>query len=92
MNVITTAHTAKGLEWDDVQIGDDFVDLAEAHDKITLRKRKRKGKKSHSMTLQEFQQELNLYYVSVTRARYRLSDLTLNNEEFRKLTNKRNNK
>ena len=91
-HVITTAHTAKGLEWDDVQIGDDFVDLAEAHDKITLRKRKRKGKKSHSMTLQEFQQELNLYYVSVTRARYRLSDLTLNNEEFRKLTNKRNNK
>lgn len=85
-HVITTAHTAKGLEWDDVQIGDDFVDLAEVHDKIVLRKRKRKGKKSHSMTAQEFQQELNLYYVSVTRARYSLSDLTPNNEEFRKLT------
>ena len=88
-HVITTAHTAKGLEWDDVQIGDDFVDLAEAHDKIVLRKRKRKGKKSHNMTKQEFQQELNLYYVSVTRARYNLSDLTPNNEIYKKVKNKR---
>ena len=81
-HVICTAHTAKGLEWDRVTLGNDFVDLAEAHDKIRLKRQQ--GEKNKGMSPQEFQQELNLYYVSVTRARYSLKDGTLNNGFYRK--------
>ncbi len=67
-NTITTAHSAKGLEWDDVILSNDFPQL----DKISSRS-------SYSL-----EQELNLYYVAITRAKYNLLDLTLNSKEYAK--------
>lgn len=79
-DVICTAHTAKGLEWDQVSV-EGFVDLQDAHDKITTAKNQ-EGRE-RGMTVQEFQQELNLYYVAVTRARYLLDDATPNERVYK---------
>lgn len=54
---LTTAHKAKGLEWEQVVIGNDFADLSELAS-------------CHSHMLSpEDQQEINLIYVSMTRAK-----------------------
>lgn len=71
---ITTAHTSKGLEWDRVRIGRDFPDLDYEYGRI--------GKKK-GMTADEFSQELNLYYVAVTRAKSVLQDESPNDEAYR---------
>ncbi len=76
--VLTTAHSAKGLEWDNVTLADDFPDLAEAYEKSG--QKKKRGERS--MTLQEFEQELNLYYVALTRAKYDLIDLSPNGKYY----------
>ena len=59
--VYSTAHKAKGLEWDQVVIGDDFVDVFKPSEQGS-------GKPSRKPTDEEF----NLLYVAVTRARKRL--------------------
>ena len=79
-DVICTAHTAKGLEWDQVSL-EGFVDLQDAHEKITTAKHQ-EGRE-RGMTVQEFQQELNLYYVAVTRARYLLDDASPNERVYK---------
>lgn len=56
--VLTTAHKAKGLDWDYVQIADDFEVLNEAEASL---------KNDPAVQLDE--QEINLLYVAVTRAR-----------------------
>ena len=60
--ILTTAHKSKGLEWDHVQIADDFrdtFDLAES------------WLRGASQSFPE--QEVNLMYVAATRARYSLT-------------------
>lgn len=52
---LTTAHRAKGLEWDDVLLGEDFPDFL-----------------CSDMGEDERNDEINLLYVSATRAMYRL--------------------
>lgn len=52
--IISTAHRSKGLEWDHVELADDFPDI------LQLKK---------NPSLQElYEDELNLIYVAVTRA------------------------
>ncbi len=56
--IISTAHKAKGLEWDTVKLADDFPDPM------------RWDKKEEKWKVRE--DELNLLYVAATRARYTL--------------------
>ncbi len=56
--ILTTAHKAKGLDWDYVQIADDFEVLNEAEASL---------RNDPEAPLNE--QEINLLYVAVTRAR-----------------------
>lgn len=60
--LISTAHKAKGLEADNVIVLDDFPTLKE------LQARKLEDKISQI----DFEQELNLLYVALSRAKYRL--------------------
>ena len=57
--ILTTAHKAKGLEWDNVELCDDFTDLMDRNGKPVSRK---------SVEVDE----INLIYVAVTRARENL--------------------
>ncbi|TAL65736.1 MAG: ATP-dependent helicase [Burkholderiaceae bacterium] len=57
--VLTTAHKAKGMEWDCVRIGNDFNFLFEAEEEFC----------TEGCLAQETQQEVNLLYVAITRAR-----------------------
>lgn len=68
-NTITNAHQSKGLEWDEVILGGDFFDLYEKQ----LEARRQKE-------WEKFQQELNLFYVAITRAKKRLIDESANAE------------
>ncbi len=58
--VLTTAHKSKGLEFDHVKLGDDFIDLHE--NRVAL-----SGPLGESLV-----QELNILYVAISRARYSL--------------------
>jgi hypothetical protein len=58
--VLTTAHKSKGLEFDHVKLGDDFIDLNENLSALS-------GPLDHSLV-----EELNILYVAVSRARYSL--------------------
>jgi len=72
--VLTTAHKAKGLEWNQVQLGDDFPRLFDKNGElITL------GYEDGELD----PQEVNLLYVAATRAK---QNLELNNE-LRRLQN-----
>ena len=61
---LMTAHSAKGLEFDKVYIGNDFESLEEQRIK----------QKSGKMSSVEFEQEVNLAYVAYTRAKKVLID------------------
>lgn len=54
--ILTTAHKAKGLEWEYVRLLDDYAELAVGKDKKT-------GKPEYPD-----QEEINLHYVAMTRA------------------------
>ena len=56
--IITTAHKAKGAEFTQVKLAEDFIDLADYDNMVESGKYKR----------QELEAELNLLYVAVTRA------------------------
>lgn len=56
--VLTTAHKSKGLEWDSVQIAEDFEILADIEDKLA-------DNPDAALPVQD----INLLYVAVTRAR-----------------------
>lgn len=70
--VLTNAHTSKGLEWHTVRLMDDFPDLGSRYMKCRFHSAKRKSGMSHlawrDEQFKDFIQELNLYYVAVTRA------------------------
>lgn len=59
--ILTTAHKAKGLDWDYVQICEDFKILEEVEEKL-----------AEDPYAQIDEQEINLLYVAVTRAKVAL--------------------
>jgi len=70
--ILLSGHTSKGLEFDRVEIESDFPSLQELylkHDKKNL-------------NAKQVNEETNLYYVAVTRAKYHLNDSSKNDELF----------
>ena len=58
--LLMTAHRSKGLEFDQVQLDDDFHDLVDKQGRPNL----------GAMDAHAFEQEVNLLYVALTRARH----------------------
>lgn len=73
--VLSTAHTSKGLEWDEVQLLEDFPDIQKMlkDEKITSSNELMKRYKNGNFKANEIIQEVNLWYVAVTRARYKVA-------------------
>lgn len=83
--VLTNAHTSKGLEWKSVKIMDDFQDLGNIYARCLLTPADElQGFKAlplieqRNITFHDFLQELNLYYVAITRAQVEVQDDTPN--------------
>ena len=70
--VFSTAHTSKGLEWDEVVLMKDFPDLHKMlkDKKINSAKQLMDMYKEGDYSAHEIIQEINLFYVAVTRAKY----------------------
>lgn len=73
-NFIINAHQAKGLEWDIVELSDDFPTLSD------LERYFLNIKDADKAELKEkaLEQELNLFYVAITRAKRQLIDNSAN--------------
>ncbi|EIT4688682.1 ATP-dependent helicase [Campylobacter jejuni] len=71
---ITNSHISKGLEWDSVELYNDFPNLNKLQNEI---KKERNLEKKQEM---EFflEQEVNLFYVAITRAKFKLLDKSEN--------------
>ena len=69
---LTTAHTAKGLEWDNVTIADDFSDFADLILDMQCNTLKQFHQKYNKLTSNELLDEFNLFYVAITRAKQEL--------------------
>jgi superfamily I DNA/RNA helicase len=67
---LTTAHSAKGKEWDKVIVADDFNDLLEllVSGRIYSIKDMRYIIKTNYPKIQPISEEFNLFYVAITRA------------------------
>ena len=84
---LSTIHSSKGLEFDEVTIDSNFINIAK-EDYLTytdfsleeLRELEKNGIAPMSET--DFQQELNLYYIALTRAKKKLNDETVNSENY----------
>jgi len=66
---LTTAHTAKGLEWDSVTIADDFNDFADLIVDFGCESLEEFLKEQNHLPNQEIIDEFNLFYVAITRAK-----------------------
>ena len=66
---LTTAHTAKGLEWDKVTIADDFTDFADLIVDFGCDDLKKFQDEQEFLPNQELLDEFNLFYVAITRAK-----------------------
>uniref|UniRef100_A0A7S3QDK2 UvrD-like helicase ATP-binding domain-containing protein n=1 Tax=Chaetoceros debilis TaxID=122233 RepID=A0A7S3QDK2_9STRA len=75
--ILTTAHTAKGQEWDNVQVCDDFIELKiNPPDKRCSDihcQRTRKSRKLLQFTTKSYEDDVNLLYVACTRSKNVLS-------------------
>jgi superfamily I DNA/RNA helicase len=69
---LTTAHTAKGLEWDEVTIADDFTDFADIIADLDCDTLKQYKEQKDFLSNQELIDEFNLFYVAITRAKKKL--------------------
>lgn len=83
-NIITNAHCSKGLEWDIVELFNDFpsfLQLAIFRLDEELRWDTRKAKTfNFKEYFFKFNQEINLFYVAITRAKYAIIDRSKNNQ------------
>ncbi|HEF8640131.1 TPA: ATP-dependent helicase [Campylobacter jejuni] len=71
---ITNSHISKGLEWDSVELYNDFPNLNKLQNEI--KKEKNLEKKQEMEFFLE--QEVNLFYVAITRAKFKLLDKSEN--------------
>lgn len=71
---ITNSHISKGLEWDSVELYNDFPNLNKLQNEI--KKEKNLEKKQEMEFFLE--QEINLFYVAITRAKFQLLDKSEN--------------
>lgn len=69
---LTTAHTAKGLEWDKVTVADDFNDFADLILDLGCDDLESFQKEFIHLPNQELLDEFNLFYVAITRAKQQL--------------------
>jgi len=71
---LATAHSAKGLEWDKVTILDDFQDFVDLFTKngINSTTHLKKLLQNNDFMAQRVSEELNLFYVAITRAKTEL--------------------
>ncbi len=81
--VLSTAHTSKGLEWDNVVLLNDFPDIKNLiiNAKIKNVKELLELANKNNLIASQIVQEINLYYVAVTRARYSVKIKKLSEEE-----------
>ncbi len=79
--VLSNAHLAKGMEWRKVQLHDDFPLLSKLKDDLPAPEDGQSELQS-GPELFAFQQEVNLYYVALTRAREMVVDLSENEDEY----------
>ena len=86
---LTTAHTAKGLEWDSVTVADDFTDFADLIVDFGCDSLKEFKEEQNYMPNQELLDEFNLFYVAITRAK---KSLIKDSENFHYLMAKNINK
>jgi superfamily I DNA/RNA helicase len=86
---LTTAHTAKGLEWDRVTIADDFTDFADLILDCNVESLEQFQKEVLSVKTHELIDEFNLFYVAITRAK---KSLVKDSENFHYLMSKNINK
>ena len=73
-NFILNAHQAKGLEWDSVEICEDFPSL------LALQKMAKDSPESSEI----LEQELHLFYVAITRAKKELMDNSPNRSFYKR--------
>lgn len=66
---LTTAHTAKGLEWDKVTVADDFTDFADLIVDFGCDSLEEFTQEQNYLPNQELLDEFNLFYVAITRAK-----------------------
>ena len=78
---LTNAHISKGLEWDIVTLKNDFPPIADIQESLYDAIKK---KDIHNINIisKNLQQEVNLYYVALTRAKDKVIDRTDNNVEY----------
>jgi superfamily I DNA/RNA helicase len=69
---LTTAHTAKGLEWDSVEIADDFTDFAVIISDLGYENFKEFKEEFDLIQNSDLLDEFNLFYVAITRAKKQL--------------------
>jgi superfamily I DNA/RNA helicase len=69
---LTTAHTAKGLEWDSVTIADDYTDFADLIVDFHCDSLNEFQNQQSSLSNQELLDEFNLFYVAITRAKKKI--------------------
>ena len=86
---LTTAHTAKGLEWDRVTIADDFTDFAELIVDFGCDSLEQFQAEQSHLPNQELLDEFNLFYVAITRAK---KEIIKDSENFHYLMSKNINK
>lgn len=78
-NFIINAHQAKGLEWDSVELYNDFSSLKDLQENF---KKETDEKKKRELYL-SLEQERNLFYVAITRAKNTLIDTSKNKSFYR---------
>lgn len=75
---LSTAHTSKGLEWESVEIADDFADFAELLLKLGFKDFKSFKKSYKKISSNDLLDEFNLFYVAITRAKQNIKKTSFN--------------
>lgn len=78
VTTLTNAHLSKGLEWNEVTLADDFSNLMDLKQQLV----KDSDAKTYQKNLFDLIQEVNLYYVAITRAKSKLTDFTPNDAQY----------